>query len=212
MDFSWTEEHKIFRETVRDFAQKEIKPIVREMDTKGEIPPKVIKGMADLGLMGMTVDEQYGGIGPNFTMACIAAEELARADISIAIPVLFLVTAAWGNVFNIHGTKQAKDEILPKITRGEWILGIATTEPGGGSDIIGTHKTDLKKKGDHYIMNGEKVYISGVRESLKYGGYHMTLGWTDKTAEHRGMTFALVPLKDNPGIEPTLFEDMGRIS
>lgn len=210
MDFGWTEEQRMWRQAVRDFAQKEIKPIVREMDTKGEIPDHIVKGMAELGLLALTVSEEYGGSEADWTMACIAAEELARADISIAIPVLYLVEAGWGFIFDRYGTEEAKEEILPKVTTGEAFLGIATTEPGGGSDIMGALNTRARKEGDKWVLNGEKMYISGVAESLKWGGIHLTLTRTDPEAGHRGFSFFAVPLKDIPGVDTTLLEDWGR--
>lgn len=211
MDFGWTEEQKMWRKAVRDFAQKEIKPIVREMDTTGKIPDEIIKGMANLGLLALTVSPEYGGAGADWTMACIAAEELARADISIAIPVLYLVEAGWAFIFDRYGTKEAKEEILPKVTKGEAFLGIATTEPEGGSDIVGATRTRARKDGDEWVLNGEKMYISGVAESLKWGGIHLTLARTDPEAGHKGFSFFAVPLKDNPDVSPTFFEDMGRM-
>ncbi len=210
MDFGWTEEQEMWRKAVRDFAQKEIKPIVREMDTAGRIPEHIIKGMAKLGLLALTVSEEYGGAGADWTMACIAAEELARADISIAIPVLYLVEASWGFIFDRYGTEEAKREYLPKVTRGEAFLGIATTEPGGGSDILGATRTRARREGNEWVLNGEKMYISGVAESLEWGGIHLTLAKTDPEAGHRGFSFFAVPLKDTPGITPTILEDMGR--
>ena len=100
MDFGWTKEQEMWRASVRDFAQSVIKPIVRQMDEEGRIPPEVIKGMADLGLLCCTVSEEYGGMGASWMEAAIAAEELGRADISVAVPVLYLVMAAWGSVFD----------------------------------------------------------------------------------------------------------------
>ncbi|HDH10155.1 MAG TPA: acyl-CoA dehydrogenase [Chloroflexi bacterium] len=211
MDFGWTEEQEMWRKAVRDFAQKEIKPIVREMDTTGKIPEHVIKGMAKLGLLALTVSEEYGGAGADWTMACIAAEELARADISIAVPVLYLVEASWGFIFDRYGTEEAKREYLPKVTRGEAFLGIATTEPAGGSDILGATRTRARREGDGWVLNGEKMYISGVAESLEWGGIHLTLARTDPEAGHKGFSFFAVPLKDTPGITPTILEDMGRM-
>ena len=211
MDFGWTEEQEMWRKAVRDFAQREIKPRVREMDTQGKIPKEIVKGMAELGLLALTVSEEYGGVGADWVMACIAAEELGRADISIAVPVLFLVEAAWGFIFDKYGTPEAKREYLPKVTRGEAFVGIASTEPEGGSDIVGASRTKAIKEGDHWLLNGEKVFISGVAESLEWGGIHLTLARTDPEAGHRGFSFFAVPLKDTPGITPTFFEDMGRM-
>ncbi len=210
MDFSWTKEQEMWRASVRDFAQEVIKPIVRQMDEEGKIPKAVIQGMADLGLFACTVPEQYGGMGASWMEAAIACEELARADISVAIPVLYLVEASWGSVFDRYASAELKAEILPKVTRGEALLGIATTEPGGGSDILGATRTKAERRGDEWLLNGEKMYISGVAESKAMGGIHMTLVRTDPQAGHRGFTFFAVPLKDTPGITTTLVEDMGR--
>jgi acyl-CoA dehydrogenase len=216
MDFEESKEEKLFRETVREFAQKEIRPYAREMDETGKVRDGLIKKMADLGLLGVTIPEKYGGLGGNFTLACIAAEELARGDLSIAIPVFFLVENSWAWVFARHGTEEAKEEILPKVCKGEYFFGIATTEPAGGSDIVGNTRTTIKPKGDKYVVNGEKVYISGVNESLTImKGRYFTTAYMDKRAKpkYKGITAFICPVeKDLPGLTPTLFEDWGRMT
>jgi acyl-CoA dehydrogenase len=211
MDFSWTEEQKIWRRTVRDFAQKKIKPRVREIDTNRKIPEEIIKDMAKLGLLAPTASQEYGGAGVDWTMACIAAEELGRADISLAIPVMYLVESAWGYIFSQYGTPEVKEKYLPKIISGDAFCGIAVTESEGGSDIVGAAKTQAAKKGDSWVLNGEKMFISGITESKKWGGVHLTLARTDPSKGHKGFSFFALPLKDTPGIEPTLLEDMGRM-
>ncbi|MBN1137773.1 MAG: acyl-CoA/acyl-ACP dehydrogenase [Anaerolineae bacterium] len=213
MDFSWTQEQKLWRQAVRDFAQKEIAPRVRDVDTEERIPPEIIKGMAALGLLAPACSEEYGGAAMDWTMAAIAAEELGRADISLAIPVLYLVEAAWGFILDRYGTPELKAEILPKVTTGEAFLGIATTEPEGGSDILGACRTSAVQQGGEWVINGEKVYISGVRESLTMGGVHLLLTRTDPdpAAGHRAFTFFALPLQGTPGIMPTYFKDMGRM-
>jgi acyl-CoA dehydrogenase len=211
MDFSWTDEQEIWRKTVRDFAQKNITPRVREIDTNKKIPDEIIKGMAKLGLLAPTASQEYGGAEVDWTMACIAAEELGRADISLAIPVLYLVEASWGYIFSQYGSKELREKYLPKITSGEAFCGIAVTEPEGGSDIVGVGKTKGVKKGKNWILNGEKIFISGITESTKWGGIHLTLARTDPSAGHKGFSFFGVPLKDNKQIKTSLFEDMGRM-
>ena len=211
MDFSWTEEQRIWRRTVRDFAQKEIKPKIREIDTNKKIPKEIIEDMAHLGLLAPTVSKEYGGSELDWTMTCIAAEELGRADISLAIPVLYLVEAAWGFIFNQYGTTAAKERYLPNVTSGNAFLGIAVTESEGGSDIVGATKTKAVKKDNSWILNGEKMFISGITESSNWGGVHLTLARTDPAAGHKGFSFFAVPLKDDPRIETTLLEDMGRM-
>lgn len=211
MDFSFTNEQEIWRKTIREFAQKNIKPKVREIDTNKEIPERIIKEMGKLGLLAPTASKKYGGADLDWTMAAIAAEELGRADISLAVPVLYLVEAAWGFILSRYGTNEVKEKYLTKITKGEALCGIAVTEPGGGSDILGAGETKAEKKGNNWILNGEKIFISGVKESSKWGGIHLTLARTDPKAEHKGFSFFAVPLKNNKNIETTLFEDMGRM-
>jgi acyl-CoA dehydrogenase len=213
MDFGWNEEQRLWQRTVRDFAQAEIAPRVREIDTTERIPAEIVKGMADIGLLAPLVGEEYGGAGANWMMTAIAAEELGRADISLAVPVLFLVEAAWGFVLDRYGTPELKEKVLPRVVRGEAFLGIATTEPGGGTDILGACRTRAVKNDRAYVLNGEKVFISGVRESLEWGGIHLTLARTDPDpgAGHRAFTFIALPLKGTQGITPTFFDDMGRM-
>ncbi len=213
MDFSWTEEQRLWRRGVRDFAQNEIAPRVRQIDEEERIPRDIIDGMAEVGLLAPTVGEEYGGVGADWTMAAIAAEELGRADISLAVPVLYLVEAAWGFIFYQYGSEELKQQYLPKVTRGEAFLGIATTEPEGGSDILGACNTRATREGDGWVFNGEKTYISGVRESLEWGGIHLLLARTEKDpgAQHKAFTFFALPLKGTDGITPTFFDDMGRM-
>ena len=211
MHFGWTEEETMWRRSVREFAQKKIAPRVREIDSNNRIPDDIVKGMTDMGLWAPTVSEAYGGQGMNVTMATIAAEELGRAEISLALPVWYLVEASWGFIFDRYASPALKQEILPGVTAGKKFLGIATTEPGGGSDIEGVTRSRGERQPDgNWILNGEKVYISGIKESQRIGGIHMTLVRTDPSAGHKGFTFFAVPLKDNPHVTPTYFENWGR--
>ncbi|MFQ6124697.1 MAG: acyl-CoA dehydrogenase family protein [Candidatus Heimdallarchaeota archaeon] len=213
MDFQFSEEEELFREAMREFCQKNITPQAKEIDETAKIPPGLIKAMADQGLLGITISEQYGGQGANFIFASIAGEEIARADISVATAVFFLVEASWAILIEKYGTAEAKEEILPKVCRGEWVCGIATTEPGGGSDVAGT-KVTARREGDDYVLNGEKAYISGVAESLIMGGGFLTNAYTDPVMGHKGQTFIFFPLKnevENGRATTSIFEDMGRM-
>jgi len=213
MDFGWTEEQRLWRRAVRGFAQKEIAPRVREIDSEERIPAEIIKGLARMGLLAPVGAEEYGSAGMDWTMATIAAEELGRADISLAVPVLYLVEAAWGFIFDRYGRPELKADVLPRVTAGEAFLGIATTEPEGGSDIVGACRTRAVRDREGWLLNGEKVYISGVRESLAMGGIHLLLARTDPDPEagHRAFSFFALPLKGTAGLTPTFFEDMGRM-
>jgi len=215
VDFSFTEEQELFRKAVREWCMKNL-PLekIREIDDKHEIPKEILKGMADLGLLLMTVPEEHGGVGADWIMACIAAEELGYADISIAIPVLFLVESSWGFVVDRYCTEQIREQYVKRAIQGDIFIGIATTEAGGGSDIANIKSTG-KKEGENWILNGEKLYTSGTEEAKKWGGGYFVLVRTSPppTPErhHLGMTAFFLPI-DAPGVEVVKrFEDMGRM-
>lgn len=213
MDFRLTPQQELFKRTVREFAEKNIAPRAREIDQKAQgVPEEIIQGMVDLGLFGVTIPEEYGGTanpGEEMVYAMIAVHEIGRAELSMSLPVYFLLNLGWSYLLARHGTEQVKREVLPHVAKGEWFLGICTTEPGGGSDLANI-KTAATKKDGKYVINGEKVYISGVTESKKRGGGHLTLFRTAPELGNRGMTFAYVPI-NAPGISTTLFDDMGRM-
>jgi len=204
----FTEEQKLIKQSVSEFAQRKIAPIALEMEKNKEIPQDVIKGMAELGLLACTADPAYGGSGLDAVTAGVIAEELAKGDCTGSTCVFYLVQAAWGFLLNKYGTEEAKKEIFPKVTAGDWFLGIATTESGGGTDVVGG-KTNIKKDGDFFIVNGEKMYISGVREAATNGGGHITIAHQTPELGSRGMTVFYLPLTAE-GITPTYIEDLGR--
>lgn len=208
LDYTFTEEQEMFRESLREFCEKRILPIINDLEEKKEIPVQTMKDLAEFELLAMTVPEKYGGIGASAVTTGIAAEELGRADPTCSIPVAFLVESSWGYLFSKYGTEEAKKEILPDVTKGKRFLGIATTESDAGSDLGGM-RTRITKSGNGYVVKGEKNYISGVREALKWGGGHVTLA--KQTPEHgtRGMTMFYLPL-NSKGITPTYYEDLGR--
>lgn len=213
MDFRLTPQQELFKRTVREFAEKNIAPRSREIDQKAQgVPEEIIQGMVDLGLFGVTIPEEYGGTanpGEEMVYAMIAVHEIGRAELSMSLPVYYLLNLGWSYLLARHGSEQVKREVLPHVAKGEWFLGICTTEPGGGSDLANI-KTVATKKDGKYVVNGEKVYISGVTESKKRGGGHLTLFRTAPELGNRGMTFAYVPIS-SPGITTTLFDDMGRM-
>jgi hypothetical protein len=122
--------------------------------------------MAELGLMGITASPEYGCAGADPLLAGIAGEELGRADITCATAVYYLVPAAWGHVLNTYGTPETKKKVFPSLAKGDSFLGIATTEPEAGSDLANM-KTVAKRVGNEYIVNGEKMYISGTEEAKR---------------------------------------------
>jgi acyl-CoA dehydrogenase len=209
VDYKFSEEQELFRESIKEFCESQIVPKTEKLEGARRMPEDVIKALAKFELLGMVIDPEYGGLGTDVVTAGIAAEELARADPSCSIPVLFLVGTSWGHVIDKYGTEEAKKEILPRAIKGEQIIGIATTESDIGSDL-GNMKTKISKKGDKYVINGEKMYISGVAEAMEYGGGHVTLARMKPELGTRGMCMFYLPLKDISGITPTYIEDIGR--
>jgi len=147
---------------------------------------------------------QHGSI-----TAAIAAEEIARADISMAAAVYYLVEAGWGFLMERYASERAKEEILLDVTKGKKFLGIASTEASGGSDIAAI-STTMKKIDEKLVINGAKTFISGVREAAKYGGGYVTLVKTSPELGHKGLSLCYLPVKDVRGITTSIFKQMGR--
>lgn len=160
MDFELSMEQDILRKTVRDFAEKEIAPVARELDDKEEFSLDTCRAMGELGLFGMVVDEAYGGQGMDYVSYIIAVEELARIDGSHA------ATIAAGNSLGIgplyyFGSEEQKKKYLPKLCTGEKLWGFGLTEPGAGSDA-GNSSTTAVLDGDQWVLNGSKIFITNA--------------------------------------------------
>ena len=205
MEFLLSDEEQAFQEAVRKFGDKFLRPNEQKIDTEGKIPAAVLEEMAHLGLLAMPVPTELGGMGASAVLTELAAEEIGRGDSSMATAVFFLLEAGWGWVFAKHGRPEVKARVLPPVTQGRAFLGIATTEPTGGSDLAGM-RTRSRREGDHFIVHGEKSYISGVEEAKHLGGGHLTL----TKAEGGGFNFLYIPI-DSPGISTQKFENMGRM-
>jgi acyl-CoA dehydrogenase len=205
MDFALSDEESAFQDAVRKFGDKVLRVHERRIDAEGRIPAEVLQEMARLGLLAMTVPAQYGGMGAGAVLTELAAEEVGRGDFSMATAVFFLLEAGWGHVLARHGTEAAKQEILPKVCRGKAFLGIATTEPTGGSDLSGM-RTRSRRDGTEFVLRGEKAFVSGVEEAKTLGGGHLTL----TRCEPNGFNFLYVPT-NSAGITTQKFENMGRM-
>lgn len=216
VDFSFTEEQELIRKSVRAWCEKNL-PIekIREMDTKQRIPKEIIKGMGDLGILIPTIPKEHGGAGLDWVTACVIAEEMGYADITIAIPAGFqVVEGAWGFAIDRYCSERVRKEYMQPAIRGEKFAGIATTEPGGGSDVA-AFKCTAKKEGNEWILNGEKAYISGTEECKEMGGGYWILnrsGPLTPEAPYRNMTGFFLPF-DAPGVEISKrYDDMGRMA
>ena len=153
VDFSFTEEQELFRSAIREWCQKNL-PLekIRDMDSKGEIPHEILRSMGEMGLLVMTSPQEHGGTGADWVTACIAAEELGYADVSIALPVLWLVESSWGYVVDRYCSEQVRDECIRKAFKGDAFIGIASTESGGGSDVA-AFKSTAKKVGNEWAVS-----------------------------------------------------------
>jgi acyl-CoA dehydrogenase len=213
LNFEFTQDQNDIKNTVRNWARKNINDkILRKMEKDEKVPDNLISGLAELGLLGLTLSKEYGGIEADPVTVGVVAEELARADISCAIPTFYLVQAAWGYVFEKYGKPSVKSKYLPHVTSGKAFLGIAATEPDGGSDL-GNTRTNAKKVDGRWSISGEKMFISGVKEIFKQmpmGGGYILLAKTDPSKGTRGMTLFYVPIKDSKNISPTYLDDWGR--
>ena len=192
MDLRLTEEHKMIRKMVRQFAEKEVAPIAAEMDEKAEVPFENIKKMGELGLMGLTVSEEYGGAGMDTVSYCIATEEISKACAATAI-VMGVQNSLVCHGIEKFGTEDQKQRFLVPLAEGELIGAFALTEPEAGSDAA-AQKTTLVLDGDEYIVNGTKNFITN-------GGFAdviVLFGMTDKSQGYRGISALLVE-KDTPG-------------
>ena len=206
MDFELSPEEKDFQQALRHFGDNVLRKHERALDQAGRIPDAVLQEMARLGLLAMPVPEAYGGMGASAVQTEIAAEEVGRGDFSMATAVFFLLEAGWGAILARHGTEEAKQEVLPPVCRGKHFLGVATTEPGGGSDLAAM-TTRSRRSGSEFILRGEKAYLSGVTEARERGGGHLTLS---HDGAGPGFNFLYVPAQ-SPGVSSQRFENMGRM-
>jgi acyl-CoA dehydrogenase len=199
----------MFRESLREYLQNLITPeVVEHMEENREIPREVVQGMADFELFCPCIPEEYGGPGFDMVTCGIVGEELARVDPTGSTCVYYLVPASWSRSIIYYGNDEAKQELLPKMAKGELFCGIATTEADTGSDL-GNMITTIKPTDDGYVVNGAKNYISGVREASTYGGGHITLARQDLDKGVRGCTLFYLPLTED-GIDVSLDREMGR--
>jgi short/branched chain acyl-CoA dehydrogenase len=158
MDFDFTDEHDALRSMVREFADARIAPNAEQWDSEHHFPTGVVKEMGGLGLFGITVDEEWGGAGADFTSLCIAIEEIARVDQSLAI-TLEAGVGLGINPIHEFGSDEQKTKWLPDLVAGETLAGFGLTEPDAGSDA-GATATKAVLDGDEWIINGSKAFIT----------------------------------------------------
>jgi alkylation response protein AidB-like acyl-CoA dehydrogenase len=189
-----TEEHRMFRAMVREFAEAEVAPIAAEIDETQEFPKKTIEKMGRLGLMGIPFPEELGGAGMDTLAYTIAVEEISRVCASTGITLAAHVSLGTYPIF-LFGTEEQRKKYVPPMAAGRALGSFGLTEPDAGSDAGGT-KTWAKKNGAHYVLNGTKVYVTS-------GRYAKTLCVAARTAEGRGTRgiSAFIVETDTPGFK-----------
>ncbi|TYS59781.1 acyl-CoA dehydrogenase [Sutcliffiella horikoshii] len=192
MNFQLSEEHEMIRKMVRDFAKNEVEPTAAERDEEERFDMDIFKKMADLGLTGIPFPEEYGGIGSDYLAYCIAVEELSRVCASTGVTLSAHTSLASWPIYK-YGTEEQKQKYLVPLAQGTSIGGYGLTEPGSGSDAGGM-RTTAKLNGDHYVLNGSKIFITngGIAD------IYVVFAVTDPTSKHKG-TSAFIVEADFPG-------------
>lgn len=203
MDFELSEEHKMVQQMVRDFAQKEIAPHIKEWDERGHYERAVLDKMGELGILGGPIPEQYGGSGMDYVSLAIMCEELERVDtafrvvLSVHIGLNSLTILQWG-------TEEQKQQWLVPQARGEKLATFGLTEPNAGSDA-GAIETTAVRDGDYYLLNGEKMWISLADVADNF----LIFASIDRSLKHKGMCAFLVE-RGTPGFNTfTIHGKMG---
>ncbi len=190
------EQHEMFRQAVRTFVQKEVEPHVEAWEEAGEIPKSLWPRMGALGFLGVEYDEKYGGGGADVLTTAVLCEEMARARCaSLAMAVGVHTDMASPHLY-WTGSEALKEKYLPAICRGEALTAIAVTEPGGGSDVAAI-RTRAVRDGDHYVLDGSKMFITnGVLADIYFVAARIEQGTDER--RHRGISMFLVE-RNTPG-------------
>ncbi|MDY6795850.1 MAG: acyl-CoA dehydrogenase family protein [Actinomycetota bacterium] len=160
MDFSLDVEHQMLRETIRQFSENEISPIADEIDREDEFPSEVFTKLGELGALGITIPESYGGAGADLLSQVLIIEELARVCPAVALSAGAHSNLCTHNIFRNGGEEQRK-RYLPRLCSGEWIGALGLTEPEAGSDAVSI-RTMARREGDEFVLNGTKTFITNA--------------------------------------------------
>jgi alkylation response protein AidB-like acyl-CoA dehydrogenase len=200
MDFGLTEEHLMIRDAARDFAKTELLPGVIERDNQQKFPTEQVKKMGELGFMGMMASPKYGGGGMDTISYVLVMEELSKIDASASVIVSVNNSlVCWG--LDTYGNEAQKEKYLTKLTTGESLGAFCLSEPEAGSDAT-SQKTTAIDKGDHYVLNGTKNWITNGNSA----DYYIVIAQTDKEKKHKGIN-AFIVEKSWDGFEIGAKED-----
>lgn len=192
MDFSFTKQEQLFLQMIREFAEKEVKPLAAEVDEEERFPIETVKKMAKIGLMGIPVPTQYGGAGGTNIMYGMAVEELSRVCATTGV-ILSAHTSLCAAPILEAGTEEQKMKYLPKLASGEWIGAFGLTEPNAGTDAAGQQTTAVLD-GDEWVLNGSKIFITNG----SYANVFIIIAMTDKSLGTKGIS-AFIVEKTDPG-------------
>ncbi len=192
MDFSLTKTETLFLQMIREFAEKEVKPLAAEVDEQEFFPIETVKKMAKLGLMGIPVPVEYGGAGGTNQLYSMAVEELSAVCATTGVIVSAHTSLCAAPIME-NGTEEQKRKYLPKLASGEWIGAFGLTEPNAGTDAS-SQQTTAVEDGDSYILNGSKIFITNA----EYGHVYIIFAMTDKSKGVKGIS-AFIVEKDFPG-------------
>src|SRR6201993_2227443 len=186
VDFQLNEEQLQLKKSVREFAEREIRPHVMEWDEKGEFPLATIQELGKLGLLGIVFPPEYGGAGMGYVEYVTAIEELSRVDGSVGI-ILAAHTSLCSNHIFLAGTEAQKKKYLSKLASGEYIGAWGLTEPSAGSDAGSARMTAAKKK-DGWVLNGTKTFCTNGH----YADVLVVIAVTDRAAHTHGLSAFIV--------------------
>ncbi len=204
MDFRLPDEHRMIRDTVRDFCEEEIEPIAQEIESEHRYPEEIFDQLAELDIMGVPINEAYGGLGGDQLMYAVVTEELGRVSGSIGLSYAAHVSLA-SKPIELFGTDEQKENWLRPLAEGEYVGGWALTEPGSGSDASNM-STTATREGDEYVLNGTKQFITNASEA----GSVLVKAVTDAEAGYDGISTFIVDPREDDGFEvTTIWEKMG---
>jgi len=191
--FPLSDEHRMIRDTARDFAAKSIAPIAAVYDESGEFPHETIKKMGEMGFMGIEVPEQYGGAAMDTMAYVLSLEEISRADASHGV-IMSVNNSLYCHGILKFGTEEQKERFLRPVASGTAVGAYALTEPMSGSDA-GTMRSRARRDGDHYVLNGRKSWVT----SGPVAAYVITFMMTDPDLKQKGISAFLIDTHNSPG-------------
>ncbi len=201
MDFELTEEQKMIQDMARKFAEKEIKPIATELDRTHRHPAEICTKMGELGLMGITIPEQYGGAGMDYICYAVAMIEISKACASCGV-IMSVCNSLYNFPVYAYGTEEQKQQYLPPVASGKVLGCYGLTEAGAGSDPAGM-KTTAVLDGDQWLINGVKRFITNGNVAR----YCVLAAITDRSAGYKGISSFIVDFENTPGFKVGTVED-----